>query len=77
MTNRERAELIASTVTRAPETLDTPHLSAEATETLVYLLGRVEDFRTALRTTENAGEAMDSMFQAAKWARAELNREAV
>ena len=61
-------------VHNAPVTLDNPHLTAEATELLIYLLGRVEDFKTAIRTAENAGEAMDSMFRAAKWAREELNK---
>jgi len=61
-------------VHNTPVTLDTPHLTAEATETLLYLLGRVEDFQTAIRTAENAGPAADSMFRAAKWAREELDK---
>lgn len=52
------------------ETEDSPHLSPESVETLIYLLGRVEDFERAQRHDE-----ANAMFLAAKWAREALNKE--
>ena len=52
------------------ETEDSPHLSPESVETLIYLLGRVEDFAVSSRPLD-----AKTMFLAAKWAREALNKE--